>query len=416
MGSHFLNAVPALTWLLSPCKALDIRSEVDLRSLLTSGQNLWHPNTTFEFPSDGQSFLDGTERWTIFKPPTYSGVISVGNEEDVVAAVQLAVTHNVSFLATGGRHGYGTTLGGLFGGLEIDLGQLKSVVVDKSAATLTVGVGTTFADILDPAFEAGFQPPTGSCSCPGMVGVTLGAGVGRSSGVFGLVMDSLISVRVVFSTGEHIEVSETKHPSLFWAIRGAGANFGIVTSATYRLHNQSNNGQVVNVDFIFPAAMATAYFDALQSYNDNLPALHLPPSSHIMSLYRMWAQMFANWVYLGTEQKAREVLAPLFNLKPPITSLSVVPWSKILAVDGFQIDPLLCQRGIIRDLYSANVRVPSSSTYQDTFIKMQSFYRQYSSAVESVIQVEVYPNQKTKSIPSDTTAYPWRDAQETCKE
>lgn len=112
---------------------------------------------------------------------------------------------------------------------------------------------------------------TGSCSCPGMVGVTIGAGVGRSSGVFGLIQDSLISARIVLADGRLIEVSENTHSDLFWGIRGAGANFGIITSATYRLHPQINGGQAVNLDFIFPLDTAPAYFDALESYNNSLP-------------------------------------------------------------------------------------------------------------------------------------------------
>lgn len=105
-----------------------------------------------------------------------------------------------------------------------------------------------------------------------MVGATIGAGVGRYQGVDGLIIDSLLSVRLVTAEGKLIDVSEDSNPDLYWAVRGAGANFGIITSATYQLHPQINNGQVLNADFIFPASSNGSYFDILQSLQDSIPA------------------------------------------------------------------------------------------------------------------------------------------------
>ncbi|KAI0861222.1 hypothetical protein F4860DRAFT_503352 [Xylaria cubensis] len=385
-------------------------STADLRYLLTSVTNRWAANTTVAFPGDGDKFTDVTERWTVFKPPTYVAAVSPGTENDVVKVVKLAASHGFQFLATGGRHGYGTTLGNLQNGVEIDLSRLNKVSINKSAGTMTIGGGTTFADVVHPVYEAGFQTPTGSCSCPGMVGVTIGAGVGRSSGVFGLVQDSLISARLVLADGRLIEVSEKSNSDLFWGVRGAGANFGIITSATYRLHPQINNGQAVNLDFMFPLDSASAYFDVLESYNNSLPP---ELSSATVILYDGTSNsttVLANWVYLGSEEKARALLAPLFKIRAIKTAITVVPWSEILAVAGFNIDPLLCETGKIRAIYSTNVRNISASTYTNVLNKMDSFYQQYPNARESVIQLEIYPNQKTLSVSSNFTAYPWRDA------
>ena len=102
-----------------------------------------------------------------------------------------------------------------------------------------------------------------------MVDVTVGAGVGRSSSVFSLTHDSLISVRIVLANGRLIEVSESSYSDLFWGIRGAGANFGIITSATYQLYPQVNDEQAVNVD-ILPLESAPQYFDVLEPYDESL--------------------------------------------------------------------------------------------------------------------------------------------------
>lgn len=92
-------------------------------------------------------------------------------------------------------------------------------------------------------------------------------------GYFGLVTDALISARVVTSTGKVVKVSESKNPDLFWGIRGAGANLGIITSATFKAHRTEdhNDGYVLNADITFPPSKTAKYFEYLQSLENALP-------------------------------------------------------------------------------------------------------------------------------------------------
>lgn len=112
---------------------------------------------------------------------------------------------------------------------------------------------------------------TGSCSCPGVLGAGLGGGVGRYQGMFGLVIDDLISARLITAKGKIVEASATKNAELFWGLKGAGANFGIVIEATFKLHKAPNNGQILNVDFILPASANASYFDMLAKLDGTLP-------------------------------------------------------------------------------------------------------------------------------------------------
>lgn len=104
-----------------------------------------------------------------------------------------------------------------------------------------------------------------------MLGATLGGGVSRYQGLHGLILDALKSVKLVTASGDLITVSETKHPDLFWGIRGAGFNYGIVTEAMYEVHDLTNGGVVVNADFMFPASANKTFFRALTSLG-TLPA------------------------------------------------------------------------------------------------------------------------------------------------
>lgn len=114
---------------------------------------------------------------------------------------------------------------------------------------------------------------TGSCSCVGVIGATVGAGIGRLSGLYGLLLDQLISARVVTADGQTVIVSNTSHTDLFWGIRGAGANFGILTSATFKLSSLVNDGNIYSYDMIFPSEKCQEYWNVLASFDDGSSAL-----------------------------------------------------------------------------------------------------------------------------------------------
>lgn len=104
-----------------------------------------------------------------------------------------------------------------------------------------------------------------------MVGAAVGGGIGRYQGVNGLIIDSILSVNMVTATGDLIVVSNDSNPDLFWGIRGAAPNFGIITEATFQLHPLLNEGQFLSADFMLPASSNKTYFDMLQSFQDDMP-------------------------------------------------------------------------------------------------------------------------------------------------
>ena len=116
----------------------------------------------------------------------------------------------------------------------------------------------------------------GSCFYMGMVGATLNGGIGRFQGLHGLMADNLLSLRMVTGQGEIVTVSAHEHPDLFWGLRGAGTNFGVILEATYRVSNLTNKGLVMNADMVFPASANTSYFETLATYQGTLsPELSL---------------------------------------------------------------------------------------------------------------------------------------------
>ncbi|KAJ3574146.1 hypothetical protein NPX13_g4463 [Xylaria arbuscula] len=384
-------------------------SRFDYKEFLTHPAHLWSTNTTILFPGSSD-FEDATARWTVFSPPTYSAAIRPGSEADISRIVKLASLYKFPFLTRGAGHGYSITLSDFQDGLALDLSQWKSLEIDELAETITIGPGVTISEVFDPLYEAGFQIQSGTCGCPSLVGVTLGGGAGRYQGIHGLVIDALVSVRMVTAGGESIEVSRESYPDLFWAVRGAGANFGVVTSATYKVNRLVNDGNFLHADFYFPAQKSYEYFKIIETLNDNFPA---NLATIVLINYNASTgdiQVGGNWVYFGPEKEGMEILAPVFDLGPISSVVSVVPYKKLLATTGGGYDTLVCQGHTNRDLYSLNQKAYSASGWQKGFDKIAKFFNDNPGGRNSALIFEVFANQATLAVASDETAYPWRDA------
>ncbi|MFD6288566.1 FAD-binding oxidoreductase [Streptomyces sp. NPDC060205] len=157
---------------------------------------------------------------------------------EVRAAVLAARENEVALTVRGGGHDWAGR-GLSDGGLTIDLSGMRAVTVDSVAEVAHVSGGATAADLVAAAQPFGLTAATGSAGSVGMVGLTLGGGYGPLSGRFGLALDNLLSADVVLADGSIITVDSTREPDLFWALRGGGGNFGVVTSMRVRLHRVS---------------------------------------------------------------------------------------------------------------------------------------------------------------------------------
>jgi FAD/FMN-containing dehydrogenase len=157
------------------------------------------------------------------------------SEDDVAAALALARQHDLLVAVRGGGHGV-AGYAVCDDGLVIDLSPMRAVEVDVEARTATVQPGARWADV-DQATQAhGLVTPGGEVSVTGVAGLTLGGGMGYLRRKYGLSCDNLVAADVVTADGNRVHASEHDNPDLFWALRGGGGNFGVVTSFVFRLH------------------------------------------------------------------------------------------------------------------------------------------------------------------------------------
>ncbi|HKG27460.1 MAG TPA: FAD-binding oxidoreductase [Thermomicrobiales bacterium] len=180
---------------------------------------------------------------------------------DVVTAVAFAGDHDLLLSVKGGGHnvnGFGTN----DDGLVIDLSAMRGAFVDPNARTATVGGGATWGDFDHATHAFGLATPGGILSTTGVAGLTLGGGIGYLNRQYGLSSDNLLAAEIVTADGGIVTASADEQPDLFWAIRGGGGNFGVVTRLTFNLHPVST---VYGGPIFFPAEASE---DVLAFYRD----------------------------------------------------------------------------------------------------------------------------------------------------
>ncbi|MPV35897.1 FAD-binding oxidoreductase [Georgenia subflava] len=249
---------------------------------------------------------------------------------DVARAVAFARAHDLPVAVRGGGHN-GAGLGTVDDGVVIDLRHLREVEVDAAARTATVGGGATWGEVDRATSAFGLATPSGIISTTGVGGLTLGGGIGHLTRRCGLAIDNLLSADLVLADGRQVTASSTENPDLFWAIRGGGGNFGIVTRFVFRLHELST---VVAGPVFWPVEQTA---EVLAVYRDLLPAAPrelngfflvgavppAPPFPEELHLRTVCGVLFC---WTGEDEAAAEAaVAPFLDATPPPLLKALAP-------------------------------------------------------------------------------------------
>jgi hypothetical protein len=240
---------------------------------------------------------------------------------DVITAVRFAKAQGLQVSVRGGGHN-AAGLGVCDNGLVIDLAPIKYVRVDPSARTVLVGAGCTWGEVDHATHAFGLAVPSGIVSTTGVAGLTLGGGMGHLTRKYGLTIDSLLSVDLVLADGSFVVANAEENPDLFWAVRGGGGNFGIVTSFLFEAHpvhtvcagpmlwNLEDEADVMKWyrEFITHAP---------EEMNGFFAILGVPPGPPFPEELHLRTMCGIVWCYLGPLEQANAILEPIRNYRPP---------------------------------------------------------------------------------------------------
>ena len=248
---------------------------------------------------------------------------------DVQTCVNYAREHGVPLAIRGGGHNAGG-LGLVDDGLVIDLALMRGIRVDAKQQTIRVEGGCVWGDVDHAGHPHGLTVPAGIISTTGCGGLTLGGGLGHLSRKYGLTIDNLLEADLVLADGSMVVASESENPDLFWAIRGGGGNFGVVTSFLYRaapvhtifggptLWSLDRTEEIMKWyrDFILEAPEELAGFFAFLTVPPG------PPFPEHLHLKKMCGVV---WCYAGDLSKADELFAPIRDLEPDLYGVGEMP-------------------------------------------------------------------------------------------
>lgn len=319
------------------------------------------------FPG-GDTYDQARQIWNAMIDKHPAAIVQCANTQDVVRTVEFARDADLRLAVRGGGHNIaGSAL--CDGGIVADLSRMKAVMVDPSKRHAAVEGGATLGDF-DTATQAhGLAVPLGINSTTGVAGLTLGGGLGWLSRKHGMTVDSLQSAHVVTASGAVLRASTDEHPDLFWAIRGGGGNFGVVTRFEFKLH--AVGPELLCGLIVYPLAQAGAvlrqYRDFIAQAPDELavwflmrkapPLPFLPPAAHGAGIIAL------GLLYAGPPEDGGHLIEPLRRFGTPLGEhvgvMPYVSWQKAF-------DPLLAPRA--RNYWKSHNLIELSDDLFDTLV------------------------------------------------
>jgi FAD/FMN-containing dehydrogenase len=257
----------------------------------------------------------------------YPAAVAFANDaDDVAAAIRAARGADLAFTVRGGGHSVsGRSVRN--GALCVDLRALNGVEVDPRAAVVRVGGGALLSELDAAAQRHGLAVPGGQISHTGVGGLTLGGGIGWLMRHHGLTVDSLLAAEVVLADGEIVQACAEEHADLFWALRGGGGEFGVVTRFTFRAHRVGPT--VLGGMLVYPWPQARAAFQATQALMADAPdaltafavLLTAPPQAPFPAEHHGCPVAVVAVAWSGDLDEGERVLAPLRAGCPPLVDL-----------------------------------------------------------------------------------------------
>lgn len=328
-------------------------------------------------------------------------IVRVKNTADVVETLRYATSRGLRLAIKSGGHSIAGHSGS-DGAISIDFGSMKRVVIDPFNKTARVQPGATSWDLAGPANELGLALTTGDTSSVGIAGLTTGGGIGFMARKYGLTIDNLLSAEVVLADGRVVRASKDEYSDLFWAIRGGGGNFGIVTEFEFKLAPVAN---VLGGALVLPATpeVLRGYLDYVLNAPEDLTTIanvmYAPPAPFIPVERMGELVLMVLIVHTGSIEDGYKAVAPLRALAEPVAdAVAEIPYPVIYNFTDFATQR---HGAVVRQTFADSV---SDQTIEDILDAMKN-----ASSPTTLIQLRGLGGAVSR-VPADATAFAHRDA------
>ncbi|KAI0201500.1 putative FAD-dependent oxygenase [Astrocystis sublimbata] len=366
------------------------------------------PGATVYLPGSDE-FKNTTTRWSELDNPTPSILVVPATEDDVAQAVLQANECELPILAYNGVHGAITTLGQMDNGIAISLNKLSNVTLAKDGETVTILGGTMSKTVTDTLLEAGKQTVTGTCECVSYLGPALGGGHGWLQGHHGLVADQFVSMNIVLADGTQQTIDSSS--DLWWAMQGAGQNFGIVTSVTAKAFGVEHSDWAIDT-LTFSGDKVEEVYEAANKHLSDLPEevinwsywLNIPDVDSEKPVIVFYIIQEGVKVVDEAFTKPFHALGPLSSVPQSGTYQDLAAWT------GIDLSAPPCQKaGFSNPRFPIYIEEYNATAQKEIYSEFATIVGGASSPfANSLFMFEGYSQQGVKAVASASTAFAFR--------
>jgi FAD/FMN-containing dehydrogenase len=327
-------------------------------------------------------------------------IIRPADSADVSLVVSVARAQGLELAVRGGGHsfaGHGTS----DGGFVLDMANMRALHIDAQRRIAWAQAGLTAGQYTGETARHGLTTGFGDTGSVGIAGLTLGGGIGWLVRKHGLTIDDLLAMDVVTVDGERLQVDSERHPDLFWALRGGGGNFGVVTRLQYRLHELDT---ILGGLLVLPASpgILGSFVDAAADAPDELSTIailtRLPPLPFVPSEHHGQLALLVRLVYVGDLDHGQRALAPLRALATPLAdAITPMPYQQMYTAEGSGAERV---RMATRSMFLDELDERTAATI---FERMQA-----QPSPMTAVQIRVLGGAMAR-VPADATAFPHRE-------
>ncbi|KAI8959246.1 hypothetical protein F5Y11DRAFT_333866 [Daldinia sp. FL1419] len=359
-------------------------------------------------PGD-EHFASLTSRWREWRAPTIAAVVQVATEDDVQQAVKFANEHDLPFIARSGGHGATEAMASAKDAIQIDFRKLNQVELSEDGKSAVIGGGASVKEVVGGLGKLGKQAVTGICERVGVSAPILGGGHGWLQGQYGLPADQVISARLVLPNGDAVTVSESSHPDLFWAIKGAGHNFGLVTEWTYRVYDIKNLKWAYEV-FVFSGDKLEALYELTNKMLKSQP----PQVTHWTYMIKVadidpdhpiiWYAI----IYDGPVSEAREYAKPIHAIDAIMVNAGEATIPELAAITFQDENGPGCAYGLTSIRFPIGLKSYNIEALRRVYNEIDETFRKVPELAGSFFLLEGYSTQGVEAVDEASSAFPHR--------